>query len=556
MKSLNIQTNQNQKTNYNYQCEFNYIGCKISFPSKGEVKQHYKDSLNKHLLLLQEKIIKIDSVNYSIKKDYHRLFKIISNIQQFKKFPDICPKPEGIEDKEEEISKNKSKKKEIEKDKIVKSQNLQNLLLLNQIIKKQKLEEMIGNKRNRRDELKDNNNKNEKFESNEEIALLTVEDDNNDNSFVHDDERKHKIFLNNSEDNNNENNVETKKNMEIRNNSYSSHRNNKEITPIILNSIENENIINKSINNFNIKNYIKEKNDEQVKSFLSDKEKSSQYNIDLLDKDYIKFTEKFPENEHEINQSQISQRDKNLIILNEVKENKGNTNDNYLEKNIKKDDKKNPPYIDMIKYEILSDSDNDGEFDERGKNKNTQDFFKNIISNNKINNLNYNNNTIQNQNLNQTYNNKLVDYSKIINRVDYSDQILNDKKVQWEVELKKITGWFAIGISEIFDYDANSNKGKLEYNNNKYFLSNENIINNINDNKRVKMNSDLKEGNNLICLYSPKFNQLKIKNGNDEYLIDNVIERPGKALVPTAFFENKSDQVIFHNYKILADYKK
>jgi hypothetical protein len=173
-----------------------------------------------------------------------------------------------------------------------------------------------------------------------------------------------------------------------------------------------------------------------------------------------------------------------------------------------------------------------------------------------MNNFNNINNRIQNQNLDQIQNNKVVDYSNIITKVDYSDQILNDKKVQWEVELKKITGWFAIGVSENLDYDVNSKKGNLEYNNNKYFLSNENIINNISDNKRVKMNSYLKEGDNLICLYSPKFNQLKIKNGNDEYLIDNVKARSGKALVPAAFFENKSDQVIFRNFKVLADYKK
>jgi len=202
----------------------------------------------------------------------------------------------------------------------------------------------------------------------------------------------------------------------------------------------------------------------------------------------------------------------------------------------------------MIKYELLSESDNDDGICEGGGNDNTQYYFQNLI-NNDI-------NKIQNPNLNQVKGNKENNYYNKITRIDYSDKVLNDKKVQWEVELKKITGWFAIGISENLGYDINSNnKNLLEYND-KYFLSNDKIFNNINDNKRVKMNYDLKQGDKLICVYSPKFKQLKIKNGNNEYLIDNVEAKLGKPLVPTAFFENKSDQVIFQNFKVLADYKK
>jgi len=539
MQSLNIQTNQNHQQKNNYQCEFNYIGCKTTFPSKGEVKQHYKDSLNNHLLLLQEKIKKIDSVNYDIKKDYHRLFKIISNIQQFKKFPDICPNPKETEDKEEEISKNKLRKKDIEKDKIINNQNLQNLIL-NQINKNQNLEEMIGNKRKRNDELKlnDNNNKNE------EIFLLSAEDDNNGNNFVHNDERKHKIFINKSEDSNNENNVESKKNRQDRNDSFSNHKRDKEIIPIILNSKENENII---INNINNKNNNEEMNVKQIKSFLLDKENSSKNKINLLEKNFSIIYDKSPENknENEINQSQIIRRK----ASNDIKKNNDKNNIICIENNINNNETKNPPYKDMVKYEILSMSDNDDDIGEAGGNDNTQYYFQNII-NNDI-------NKIQNPNLNQDKGNKEKNYYNKITRIDYIDKVLNDKKVKWEVELKKITGWFAIGVSENLGYDINSNnKNLLEYNNGKYFLSNENIFNNMNDNKRVKMNFDLKEGDNLICLYSPKFKQLKIKNGNSEYLIDNVEAKSGKPLVPTAFFENKSDQVIFHDFKVLADYKK
>jgi len=287
MQSLSLESNQNNnQPNCNYQCEFNYSGCKITVSSEEELKQHYKDALNKHLFLLQDKLKHIDSQNYDIKKDYYKLFKIINNIQQFKKFPDICPKPKEKEDKESELNKNKSKKKDKdkEKDKIGTNQNLQSLIL-NQILKKQKPEDMIGNKRKRSEEFHNNCKikfdvqKVENLEKNEEITLSSIEDDNNDNDFLNS-EKKHKIILNKSEDNDNEdededeNNVETRKivkDKDIKNGYYISHKVDDLKNPININSKENENNNNNYINNENngnndINNDFnnEEMNDEQI----------------------------------------------------------------------------------------------------------------------------------------------------------------------------------------------------------------------------------------------------------------------------------------------------
>ena len=93
MQSLSIETNQNNLQSCNYQCDLSYMGCTFTTTNKQEMIKHYSLENYTHLLLLQKKIKCIESVNYEIKKDHHKLFKIISNIQQFKKFPDILPKP-------------------------------------------------------------------------------------------------------------------------------------------------------------------------------------------------------------------------------------------------------------------------------------------------------------------------------------------------------------------------------------------------------------------------------------------------------------------------------
>ena len=556
MQSLSVDTNPNNQKNSNYQCVFNSWGCKVLLSNKEELKQHYRESVHKHLLLFQDKLIHLETTNYEIRKDYHKILKIISNVQQFKKFPEICPKFTKEKDKEEnEMGKNKSKKREREKDKEKKeimnnlaNQNIQNMLL-SKLIKQtqvQKTEDLIGNKRKRSEDEKIYKNENQ--EKNEEITLSSIDDDNNENNFVHDDEGKHKIFINKSDDEN-----DNKINNETENDNYNDDDND--------NDYDNKENIDKRKKKKNktkgespfitpakikvIKQNEEEMTDEQIKRFLSETEKKSKYNYDLLQKDFIQIYEK---NTDSMIYPKLTNNpeDNNLFV--------SNKNDNNG-KNNKSKQIKNSSYKDkeVGTYEILSESEND----EKNNEKKIDNYNDNVFiyegNNDYYNSMIKEDNNKENKVQNQNDNNKNLDYSRIITKIDYSEKVLNDKKVQWEVKLKKISGWFAIGVSE--NYDCSEEQNNVTGNNTNFYLSNENITN-FKDNKRVNINYHLKEGDNLICLYSPKFRQLKIRKGDEEFLLENVKTKSGRPLVPSAFFENACDQVIFHNFKILAEYKK
>lgn len=197
MKNISIDTNANYQQNYNFQCQFNSCGCKKIASSKEELKQHYKEYTQKHLFLFQEKILQIEAINYEIRKDYHKILKIISNIQQFKKFPELFPKFSKEKDKEDsEISKNISKKREKDIKKVMNNLINRNIQNLNRVRKQQTKDNLIGNKRKRSDK----NVKNGIKEKKEEIVLSSFEDGDHENNFFINNNEKHNIYINKSID--------------------------------------------------------------------------------------------------------------------------------------------------------------------------------------------------------------------------------------------------------------------------------------------------------------------------------------------------------------------
>lgn len=103
------------------------------------------------------------------------------------------------------------------------------------------------------------------------------------------------------------------------------------------------------------------------------------------------------------------------------------------------------------KYEILHEYDL-----EESKNDDYQNLLKENNNDNKENRT-QNHNQIQSK----KSKNKKIENSNIITIIYYNDKILNNKKMKWEVELKKISGWFSIGISENYVYSSDSNTVNL-----------------------------------------------------------------------------------------------
>lgn len=159
-------------------------------------------------------------------------------------------------------------------------------------------------------------------------------------------------------------------------------------------------------------------------------------------------------------------------------------------------------------------------------------------------------------------------------------RVLNNKKVRWEIFLKKLSGYVALGISGkksdeqtsviLDDYNnekineeiipmINSNDLLLS-SNIYYLLTNEHdIIIWKNGSNYKKSNNDLpilKEGDNLIIIYCPKFAQLKIQKGDYIFIFENVGNKVRQLLHPCVIFGNKDDKAVFHNFQVLAEYKK
>lgn len=243
-------------------------------------------------------------------------------------------------------------------------------------------------------------------------------------------------------------------------------------------------------------------------------------------------------------------------------EEKINNQEKSKEKQLNKDKKKELVISSQIslqsnKIEIIEE-DSDSSI-----NKNTKDTKENInISNHKNNPLK--NNTEKKNNY-------------ILLR---DNHILNNKKIRWEMSLKKITGNIALGISGkksdehstlIID---NENKGNIEEEvlkmknmddlvslpNVQFLLTSEKstiVWKNGKNYKKTNPNLPLlKEGDNLSLIYCPKFSQLKIQKDGYVFLFENVCNKTKQLLYPSIFLENKTDKVDFHNFSILAEYNK
>ena len=172
------------------------------------------------------------------------------------------------------------------------------------------------------------------------------------------------------------------------------------------------------------------------------------------------------------------------------------------------------------------------------------------------------------------------------NTIDFKfcrdSHILNNKKIRWEILLKRLTGYVALGISGkkpeehttvILDNDNDNNEkveeeiipmanndGILASSNMNFLLTNEkNTIIWKNGSNYKKTNSDLpvlKEGDNLTLIYCPKFSQLKIQKGDYIFIFENVGNKTRQLLNPCVIFGNKNDKALFHNFQILAEYNK
>ena len=153
----------------------------------------------------------------------------------------------------------------------------------------------------------------------------------------------------------------------------------------------------------------------------------------------------------------------------------------------------------------------------------------------------------------------------------YSNQILNDKKIKWDIKLEKAKGWFSIGIGERKKQEQNllnndkdfeilfDKKESIKYKKN-FLLTNDHCTILWKDGnmtyKHIKGSLPIKEGDILSFIYSPKYEQLKISKKNFSFTISNVIYDKNEIIVPVAIFSQKYDSVKFFNFQILADYSK
>ena len=147
----------------------------------------------------------------------------------------------------------------------------------------------------------------------------------------------------------------------------------------------------------------------------------------------------------------------------------------------------------------------------------------------------------------------------------YENQVLNNKKTKWDVEIKKAKGLVCVGIGErkkgenLSPVELNVKKSeknsKLFYgiDNEKGTYSWENAT--VVEKKDVKGVPFLKEGDVLNFIYNPKFKQLKISKNKFCYLIENLEYKNDDYLVPCAQLGDK-DKVYFKNFEVLADYSK
>ena len=159
----------------------------------------------------------------------------------------------------------------------------------------------------------------------------------------------------------------------------------------------------------------------------------------------------------------------------------------------------------------------------------------------------------------------------------FDGHIINNKKIRWEVQVKQLKGWFSLGISE----RRKTSETNEKQNHSILTVDKDFILKQINflmandrctilwengQNKVTELKEQcfkIKEGDNLVLIYSPKFKQLKIYKKDEKenedinsYIIENINYSKSQWLVPCAIYSKKDDKAIFKNFQVLADYNK
>ena len=332
---------------------------------------------------------------------------------------------------------------------------------------------------------------------------------------------------------------------------------------------------NNNSNNYNSDNLNKSRNYERSKhSEKSQKNDSKNRDNEKIEKIHIK-----KENEEEPEQNnkkeKEKEKEKEKISIKKKKEKEKEKQQRIKEKEKEKELKiSNKFNLQKNKIEIIEE-------DSDSNKKNTQkEKVNNIMSNLK---------SISSNNDKEKEKDKSLKRPSIINITEKTNDykfcrdshILNNKKIRWEILLKKLTGYVALGISGkrpeeqttvILDNDDNNDKveeeiipmanndGILSSQNMHFLLTNEkNTIIWKNGSNYKKTNSDLpllKEGDNLTLIYCPKFSQLKIQKGDYIFIFENVGSKTRQLLSPSVIFANKNDRAVFHNFQVLAEYNK
>lgn len=319
---------------------------------------------------------------------------------------------------------------------------------------------------------------------------------------------------------------------------------------------------NNNIEKLSIK---KEKNisgDEQDEKNISKKQENKDKEKYIINNNVMEIEQEQDKNKEKITTEKLISSKNQIELIEEIPD----SNRNKIKKT---SEEKN------IFLPLISDTEKEKEKDMKDlkeisltKNSSTKNKFNYTNINNVLNGLN--SNTISTQN-------------KKDFKVYRDTHILNHKKIRWEILLKRLTGFCALGISGkrpedlgtvILDNETEKEEEKIEeeiiplpnidcitnIGYMEYLLTNkQNTIIWKNGNNVKKNNSNLpvlKEGDNLIFIYCPKFSQLKIQKGDYIFIFENVGNKPRQLLNPFIIFENKNDKAVFHNFQVLAEYKK
>ena len=482
--------------NYDQICEFNTLGCNESGFTLDGLKKHNEEFLPNHLLLLKKKLeqneLKTKEEITKIKNDQAELAQIIYKISQKLDNSDI--KSNELLSKIEQT--------------LIKLGNIEtneNIFLGQKMMRDEILNEIYNNFEYK--------NKRPKFEEKK------INDENDNGKIVSD----------------------KKKNISNTNNNNTEKLSIKKEKNISGDEMDEKNILKKQETKDNDKD--------------KDKEKYMNNNVMEIEQEKDKDKEK-------ITTERLISPKNQIELIEEIPDN----NKNKVKK---------IPEEKNIYLPIISDSEKDKE--KEMKDLKEISLTKNPVSKNKFNYTNINS-VLNGLNSNTVSTPNMKDF-----KINRDTHILNHKKIRWEILLKKLTGFCALGISGkrpedlgtvILDNENEKEEEKIEeeiiplpniecitsIGYMEYLLTNkQHTIIWKNGNNVKKNNSNLpvlKEGDNLIFIYCPKFSQLKIQKGDYIFIFENVGNKPRQLLNPFIIFENKNDKAVFHNFQVLAEYKK